>query len=75
MLLLIYKGTSGDSRAKEELGCIINKKYKRIISERIGATERIFRVKLQMKENITIIVTYGSNEYEIAHDRMTFRKN
>ena len=26
--LLIYKGVSEDSRAKEGVGCIINKKYK-----------------------------------------------
>ena len=30
--LLIYKGKSRDSRAKEGVGCFINKKYKRFIT-------------------------------------------
>ena len=64
--LLIYKGMSGDSRAKEGVGCIINKKYRGY--KRIDKTEKILSVELKMEENVTIIVTYGPNEYEITCD-------
>ena len=64
---LIYEGVGGDSRAKV-VGCIINKKYKGYMRKWIGETERIFRVELKMKENVTIIVTYGPNEDEIICD-------
>ena len=52
--LLIYKGVSGDSRAKEGVGCNINKKYKKYISKWIGETERIRRVEVKTIENVTM---------------------
>ena len=67
--LLIYKEVSGDSRAKEGVGCIINKNYKGYISKRIDGTEIILSVELKMEENVTIIVTYGPNEDEITCDK------
>ena len=67
--LLIYKGVSGDSRSKEGVGCIINKKYKGYISTCIGETERILSVELKIEENVIIIVTYGPNEDEITCEK------
>ena len=51
--LLIYKEGSGHSRAKERVGCFINKKYKRFKSKWISETERFPTVELKMKENVT----------------------
>ena len=34
--LLIYKAVNGDSREKERVSHIINKKYKRLINKTIG---------------------------------------
>ena len=60
---------SADNRSKEGVGGIINKKYKRCISKWIGGTERILKVELKTKENVTIIVTYGPNENEKTCDK------
>ena len=67
--LLIYEGTSGNNRAKERIRRIINKKYKRFISTWIGETESILRMELKMKENVTVIVTYGLNQDEMTRDK------
>ena len=37
--LLIYEGANRDSRAKEGVEWIINKKYEKFISKRIGETK------------------------------------
>lgn len=57
--LSIYKEVNGNSKAKE-VHYIIDKIYKRFITEWIGATERIPMVELKMKEDVTLI-TCGSN--------------
>ena len=61
--LLIYKGVSGNSRAKLGVGYIISKKYKGYISKWIGEAERILSVELKMEENVTIIVTCEKDDY------------
>ena len=72
--LLVYKGVNGNSRAKEGVGCIVNKKHERFCKW-IDETERIVRVELKMKENVTVVVTYGSNDDEIVCDEDDFGKN
>ena len=67
--LLIYKGVSGDSRAKLGAGCIISQKYKGYVSKWIGETERILSAEIKMEENVTILVTYGPNEDEITCEK------
>ena len=59
----------------EGVGCTTNKKHKRFLIKWISGTERILRVKLKMKENLTVIVTYGPNEDEITYNEDDFGKN
>ena len=72
---MIYKVISQDSRVKKWVRCTINKKYKKLVNKWISETVKILGVELKIKENVTTIVTYGPNEYEITRNKDDFWEN
>lgn len=72
--LFIYNGVSVNSRAKEGVGCIINKKYITTIKNWEGISERILKLQLHLKTDATILIVCEPNEDEQVLEKEKFWK-
>lgn len=71
--ILIYSGVPDNKRATDGIGCIINNKLAKHVSNWKGWSERILSVELVLeKEKITIIAVYGPNENEKKEEKEKF---
>lgn len=72
--VLLYSGVDGKERAREGVGCIIEKKNLKYLKKWTGITERILKVTLEIEKHIetTIVVAYGPNEDEVANVKDNF---
>ena len=71
--IMMYSGVDLNYRAKEGVGCIVNKDNIRHIRKWYGISERILKVELEIDEkDTTVIVAYGPNEDETVAKKDKF---